>query len=212
MKKIRIAIADDHPLLVAGIANILQSQKDLKVVATYYSGEELLNGLANSQPDILLLDLHFPDITGNELIRVISKQYPSVKVLALTSVGNVHDVKDMMQNGAAGYMLKTAPLEMLVNAIHDIDTGEQFIEPKLKDNLLKSMLHSADETAIDFQLTVREQTLLKLLAEGKTNNEIAKTLYLSRRTIENNRFSLYQKLGVHNTAELVKMAIEKSLI
>lgn len=212
MNKIKIAIADDHPIVVEGITNLLRTQKGFEVTATYHSGEALVNGLATRQPDILLLDLHFPDITGNDLVRIITRQYPAIKVLALTSADNVHDVKDMMQNGCAGYMLKSAPLAMLVTAIHNIYKGGQFIEPQLKEQLVNIALHPRQKKVTDLKLTIREQTLLKLLSEGKTNNDIAKTLFLSHRTIENNRLSLYQKLGVHNSAELIKVAIEKGLI
>jgi DNA-binding NarL/FixJ family response regulator len=212
MKKIKIAIADDHPIVVEGISNLLRSQKDFGIIATYHSGEALLNGLKTLQPDILLLDLHFPDTTGNDLVRIIARQYPAIKVLALTSVDNVHDVKDMMQNGCAGYILKSAPLALLVSAIQHIYQGEQFIEPQLKEQLVNIALNPRQKKITDLKLTVREQTLLKLLSEGKTNNDIAKALFLSHRTIENNRLSLYQKLGVHNSAELIKVAIEKGMI
>jgi DNA-binding NarL/FixJ family response regulator len=212
MTIINIAIADDHPIVVEGISNLMRQQPGFQVSATFHTGAALLEGLAENQPDVLLLDIHFPDTTGNQLVRVISAQYPAVKVLALTNVDNIYDVKDIMQHGGSGYLLKSAPLAELVKAIETVYQGGQFLDPAIKEQLLQSMLSPSKAKPVSHTLTQREQTILKLLSEGKTNNEIAAQLFLSHRTIENNRLSLYQKLGVKNTAELMKIALMQGLI
>lgn len=213
MNLITIAIADDHPIVVEGMSNLLQRQVQFEISATYGTGAELLEGLIQQVPDVLLLDIHFPDTTGNELIRMISQKYPQVKVLAITSADNIFDIKDMMQHGCSGYLLKSAALSVLVEAIETVYHGGQYLEPAIKEQLLQSLLTSSPrQKPVTYKLTQREQTILELLSEGKTNNEIAAQLFLSHRTIENNRLSLYQKLGVKNTAELMKTAIQQGLI
>lgn len=212
MNVITIAIADDHPIVVEGMSNLLRKQVRFEISATYGTGEELLEGLKQQVPDVLLLDIHFPDTTGNELIRIIAQKYPQIKVLAITSADNIFDIKDMMQHGCSGYLLKSAALSVLVEAIEMVYHGGQYLEPVLKEQLLQSLLTSPRQKPVTYKLTQREQTILELLSEGKTNNEIAAQLFLSHRTIENNRLSLYQKLGVKNTAELMKTAIQQGLI
>lgn len=212
MNRIKIAIADDHPIVVEGIRNLLNKHAQFEVIATYGTGAALTEGLRNLVPDILLLDIHFPDTTGNQLARLITKDYPQIRIIVLTSVDTVFDIKDMMKNGCQGYLLKSASLPVLVEAIETVYNGNQFLEPALKEQLVQSLLSPDQAKPVSFKLTQREQLLLELLSEGKTNNEIAAQLFLSHRTIENNRLSLYQKLGVKNTAELIKIALQKGLI
>ncbi len=209
---IRIAIADDHPVVAAGMANLLREYEHFNVIAIYHSGAALLAGLEREQPDVLLLDIQFPDTTGNELMKIIAQQYPKVRVLAVTSVNNVFDIKEMMQLGGKGYILKSAALEVLIEAIEKIYAGEEYLEPVLKERLYQTLLNPAGQKRSEYKLTQRELTILELLAEGKTNNEIAAQLILSHRTIENNRLSLYQKLEVNNTAALLNTAYKKGLL
>jgi DNA-binding NarL/FixJ family response regulator len=212
MNVIKIAIADDHPIVVEGMSNLLRRHTHFEITATYSTGAALLDGLMTTVPDVLLLDIHFPDITGNQLVRIIAKKYPKLRILAITSVDNIFDIKDMMQHGCSGYLLKSAALPVLIEAIETIYNGEQFLEPQIKEHLLQSLLQPTRPKPPTTILTQREKTILDLLSEGKTNNEIAAQLFLSHRTIENNRLSLYQKLGVKNTGELIKTAMQQGLI
>ncbi len=209
---IKIAIADDHPIVIEGISNLLHAEKNFEVIAQYRSGGDLLKGLQKQQPDVLLLDIQFPDTTGNELVRLITPRYPQMRILVLTSVDNVFDVTDMMQNGCAGYMLKNTDLPVLVDAIEKVYAGGEFLEPSLKEQLLKAMLQPQKKKNAAEQLTLREQKILDMIAKGQTNRDIAQKLCLSYRTIQNNRLTLYQKFGVHNTAELIKEALQQGAI
>ncbi len=209
---IRIAIADDHPIVVEGISNLLRSRDHFKITATYGSGAGLLEGLSHDVPDVLLLDFYFPDTTAIQLVRVITKKYPELRILAITSSDNAMNVKDMMQNGCSGYILKSAALSVLIEAVETIYKGGQYLQPAIKELLLESMLTPQHKKPADYKLTQREQTILTLLSQGKTNSEIAEQLFVSLRTIENNRLSLYKKLGVRNTAELIKNALQQGLI
>lgn len=208
---IRIAIADDHPIVTEGLRKLLSAQNHFEVIATYGSGAALLEGLELEQPDVLLLDVYFPDTTGNELIRIISKKHPAIRVLALSNIDQVTIIKDLMLHGCSGYVFKNVALPALTEAIETVATGEEFLGPELKEHLVNSLLKPKQKQATG-DLTQREQQILTLIAKGHTNKEIAKKLFLSYRTIQNNRLNLYQKFGVHNTAELIKVAIEKDLI
>jgi len=210
---IKIAIADDHPLIVKGLQNILGAYPHLEVRHTYETGEELLTGLRKELPDVLLLDINLPDKTGNELIRIISKKYPEVRVLVLTSMDSIYHVKDMMQHGGMGYLLKNASAGTLVEAIESVYNGEEFLEPVLKEQLLRSMLKMKKQAElVRPTLTRREKEILQLIAAEYSSPEIAKKLSLSQRTVDNHRFSLLQKLQAKNSIGLVKSALQLGLI
>lgn len=211
MQKIKIAIADDHPIVVEGISSLLRADDRFDVIASYNTGAALLEGLSRQVPDVLLLDIHFPDTTGNQLARIISKEFPALRIIAITSVDNSFDMRDMLLHGCSGYLLKSAALPVLKEAIEKVYAGEEFLEPGSKEQLFQSMLKTKLKPTT-YKLTQREQQVLELLSSGKTNSEIAEQLFLSPRTIENNRMSLYQKLGVKNTAELIKTAMRLGLI
>ena len=207
--KIRVAIADDHQLVSEGISTLLHTQKEISVTAVYHTGAGLLEGLKQQQPDVLLLDIQFPDCSGNELIRIIGPAYPDMRVIVVSSIDNVMDIKDMMKHGCSGYILKNVAFQVLVEAIHTVFRGGEYIDPDVKEQLYKSLLHPGKQKAEgNKKLTLREQKILELIAQGRTNVEIAGQLFLSYRTIQNNRLTLYQKFGVHNTAELIKVAIQ----
>lgn len=209
---IRIALADDHPIVTEGLSQLLKAQSHLDVIATYNSGEALLAGLDTAQPDVLLLDVHFPDTDGKALSRIISTTFPRVRILALSSVEHLPDIKEMLQNGCAGYLLKNVALPVLIEAIETVHAGGEFLEPGLKEQLFNALLFPAKTPKTSGPLTQREQKILELVAQGRTNREIAEELFLSYRTIQNNRLSLYQKFGVHNTAELIKEALQQGLV
>ncbi len=210
---IKIAIADDHTIVAESLGKMLSKQPGMSVVASYGTGTALLEGLKMQQPDVLLLDIHFPDSTGNELVRMIKPLYPDLKILAITSVDDPYNVQDMMQQGCSGYVHKTVTSAMLVEAIETIHAGGEFLQPSLKEGLLKTILYPDNSKNLrSIQLTSREQEILALICEGLTNMEISDKLYLSHRTIEYNRMILYQKFGVKNTASLVKLAVQHGLI
>jgi DNA-binding NarL/FixJ family response regulator len=204
---ITIAFADDHLIVIKGLQNILASIPDIDIVGTYHNGTELLDGLAHNQPDILLLDIQMPGMTGIELSAVIQKKYPSIKVIALTNVDIPVQVKKMLQQGAMGYLLKDASPETIVEAIRTVHAGEQYIQASISKRLVSNMISPEKK-----QLTKREKEVLKLITEELTNQQIADQLFLSLRTVENHRNNLLQKLDVKNTAGLVKVAIQEGLV
>jgi DNA-binding NarL/FixJ family response regulator len=208
---IKVAIIDDHPMVISGIQNMLRGQKNISVAATYGCGKELLEGLKKPRPDVLLLDINLPDKNGNELVPVILKSYPDLKILALTSMDTPFYVKDMMRHGCKGYLLKNTAQEELVNAIETVYKGEEYLEPGMKDQLVQSMLHANKQTGVS-SLTRREKEILQLIAMEYSSPEIAEKLFLSLRTVENHRLSLMQKLNVKNMIGLAKVAMGMGLV
>ncbi len=209
---IKVAITDDHPLVLKGLQNVILFYDHLELAGCYSSGAALIEGLASQQPDVLLLDIQLQDTTGNELVRVITKKYPLIKILALTNVETKFHITDMMQHGCMGYLTKHIDEATLVKAIETIYDGEHFVEEKLKAVLLNSMIGKDRQTSKMTPLTQREKEILQLIAAEHTNQEIADKLFIAIRTVENHRMSIIQKLGAKNTVGLIKSAIELGLI
>lgn len=207
--KINVSLADDHPIVVDGLQNLLKDAPGMHVLDVYSSGKDLLAGLKQRQPDVLLLDLQFPDSNGKDLAAEIRRRYPAIRILILSSIENIYDIREVMQQGAKGYLLKNVQPQVLIRAIETVYKGDEFLEQSLKEELLKSLFNPLKEK---IKLTQREKRILDLIAQGKTSMEIAELLFLSYRTIQNNRATLYEKFEVHNSIELVKVAMQLGLI
>ena len=210
---IRVAIVDDHPLALSGLKSMLSAYKQITVAATYGSGNTLLEGLKKVQPDVLLLDVLLPDVSGKELAPIIIEKYPQMRMIALTSLDSPAVVKSMMQRGCLGYLLKDTTEETLVTAIEQVYRGLEFIEPSLKEYMFQNMLRyrKAGQQVMP-ELTAREKEVLRLIATELTTQEIADKLFISFRTAENHRYSILQKLDVKNTAGLIKLAMQMGLL
>ncbi len=211
---IRVVITDDHPLAIGGIQNMLAPIEFIEVIQTYTSGTDLLEGLRLEQPDVLLLDILMPEQSGQEIAEQVSKTYPRIKILALTSLDAPYYVKGMMRRGCLGYLLKNTSQDKLVKAIEEVYAGREFIEPLLQSQLLHQVTkgkkaHASGPIPI---LTSREKEILQLIVEEHTSQEIADKLYLSLRTVEGHRLNLLQKLDAKNTVGLVKMALQMGLV
>lgn len=210
--KIKIAIADDHPLVINGLHHILGNCTDMEVIGSYPSGKELLADLLVRQPDVLLLDISMPGQTGDELAEIISEKYPDIKMLALTNLDNVYYIKNMLRKGVHGYILKTTREEILLNAIRSVHRGEQFLEPVLKEKVVHDALLAKRQVAANPILSRREKEVLQFIASNLTSQQIADKLFVSKRTIDNHRLSLLMKLDAKNVAALVKKGIQMGLI
>jgi DNA-binding NarL/FixJ family response regulator len=210
---IRVAITDDHPLAVSGIKSMLSLFPEIVVEDTYSSGIALLEGLKLRQPEVLLLDILLPDTSGKELAPMITKHYPDVRIVALTSLDAPAVVKIMIRKGCIGYLLKDTDEQTLRDAIVHAYQGEEFIEPSLKEHMLQHMMgHKRLTSGPVAELTQREKEILNLIVSEHTTQEIADKLFISFRTVENHRYSLLQKLEVKNTAGLVRMAILTGMV
>jgi DNA-binding NarL/FixJ family response regulator len=205
---IQVAIIDDQVIILKGIQKILADASQINVSGVYSNGDDLLDSLEKFVPDVLLLDIHMPGKSGTELASIISKKHPSVKIIVLTNVDVLSQMKQMLQKGCLGYLLKDVSPEILIEAIETVYRGEQFLQEEFKVQLLNN-LSGANKQHL---MTRREKEILKMIAEENTNNEIATKLFLSLRTVENHRNNLLNKLNVKNTAGLVKIAINEGFI
>lgn len=208
---IKVTIIDDHPLAIEGIRMMLSDEPDIAVVAGYTTFTDLKEGLRSSLPDVLLLDVLLPDAQGNEIAAFISKQYPTIRMIALSSLDAPPIVRSMMQTGCLGYLLKGTTRQTLIQAIQSVYRQQEFIEPSLKEYLLQNMLGLTKPGVTPFELTSREKEILQLIVDGYTTQEIAGKLSISPRTAETHRLTLLKKLKVKNTAGLVKNAIKLGL-
>ena len=210
--KIKIGIADDHLLIINGVVAMLEKFEDIVVVFTAADGISLAEALVQQQPDILLLDIQMPGSSGIELSKVISKEYPEVKIIALTNFGESYYVKQMLRSGAAGYLLKNTDQNTLRAAIEAVLKGEQFLHPQIRQLLLDESITGKKKSLVDIMLTKREEEILALVAREYTNQEIADKLFISLRTVQTHRLNLTQKLNAKNTAGLVNEAYKRGLI
>lgn len=212
MRAIQLSIADDHPMVIKGIQNIMADYSNISVEGVYATGAALLNGLQSKIPDVLLLDIHLPDKSGDELAPFLIRNYPYMKILTLTNADSALYVRNMLRYGVHGYALKTIDPAMLVQAIEKVYNGEQYIDPAIKDKTDDSHLRNKKETFLKAKLTLREKEILKLVADGLTGQEIAAKLFVGFKTVESYRINLLLKLDVKNTASLIKKAMELGLL
>ena len=210
--KIKVTLVDDHPIVVKGLQTILNDQEQIELLDVCGSAKSLLESLQLRQPDVLLLDVQLPDKPGDELAQIITKTYPDVAILTLTNLDQVFNVQNMFLNGVHGYLLKSSEPDVLINAIETVYRKEQFIDPNMKEQMVSEMVDIAHERTTVPTLTQREQEILRLIASELTSHEIAAKLFLSHRTIESHRLNLLLKLGVKNTAGLVRKAIQLKIL
>jgi len=207
---INIMIADDHKVLLDGFSAIINNIDNLQVVATSSNGEEVLDQLSSTEVDIILLDINMPILNGVETCKKITKRFPKVKVIALSMYGQRSFIKRMKQNGAKGYVLKDDSALVLIEAINIVYDGGEYYSKQVKELLINDVISM--KSPFGDSLTNREKEVLELLAKGLTNNEIGETLFLSSHTIISHRKNMVQKFGAKNTAELIKITMEKGLI
>lgn len=183
----------------------------LKVVHDNTSAASLLKDLQHVQTDVLLLGMQLSDTDSTEVCKQLRKAYPQLRIIALTSFIESHHIRQIMRNGATGYLLKNTDQATLIGAIEKVYAGEQFLDPALQQHMLQEVISGQKRPVYDIPLTRREKEILKLIAEEHSNQEIADMLYISLRTVETHRLNITQKLAVKNTAGLVKEAIRRGL-
>jgi DNA-binding NarL/FixJ family response regulator len=205
---IKVAIVDDQEIILNGLQKILADVNHVHLTGVYTSAETFLQSIEYSKPDVALIDIQMPGMSGLELAGIVTKKYNRIKMIALTNVDVLSQMKQMLQRGCYGYLLKDVSPDMLIKAIETVHGGEQFLQETLKKQLLSSLTGQHSRQLI----TRREKEILKLIIDENTNQEIADQLFLSLRTVENHRNNLLQKLNVKNTAGLVKVAIQEGLV
>lgn len=209
--EIKLGIADDHLLVLKGIRAMIDTQPNITVMFDATSAHELMLQLDKQQPDVLLLDIQMPDQSGIDVCKLVKQKYPAVKIIALTNFDGLQYVKQMIRNGALGYLLKNVDTETLSKAIQTVSSNHQYIDVHLQHAILNEVVTGKKRTNT-ISLTKREAEILTLIAQELTNQEIADKLFISLRTVQTHRINLNQKLGVHNTAGLVNEAHKRGLI
>ena len=212
MHKIRLAIVDDHAVVIDGLKTMLSSFSELEVVCTAQSGYDLLQRFQTEVPDVLLMDIQMPEINGIELCKEVLRLHPEIKVIAFSSFDDSGYVKQILRSGAKGYLLKNSDKNTIVKAIEAVMHGEEFIDETIKRILLQESITGHRRSIYEVPLTKREKEILKLIANGLSNQQIADTLFISVRTVETHRLNISQKLDVNNTAGLLKEAVKRGLI
>jgi len=209
---IKVAILDDHLMVIKGIENMLEDSEHIHVLASYTHGKEMLKNMSTHYPDVLLLDINLPDSNGIELCTELTKKYPDIRVIALSNYSESGFIKNMIRAGAMSYLLKNTSEKELITAIKRVYKGEKYFPQNIRNILLNEGLGiNASESFIP-KLSRREKEILKLIYNEHTNHEIAEKLFISTKTVESHRKNLLQKLNVRNTAGLIKVAITKGLI
>ncbi len=210
--QIKIAIADDHPMVIKGLQQMLAGYPEITLQDTYSDGETLLAGLDQREPDVLLLDIQLPGQTGDELVPVILKKHPGISILMLTNFDSTLYAGNALRRGALGYLLKTADEDALITAIHTVFKKQQYLEPSMQEKIDRQHTRMKYELRTKTALTIREKQILQLIINGYTGQEIADELHIGFRTVENYRFNILLKLEVKNTAALVKKALTLGLV
>jgi two-component system response regulator NreC len=210
---IRILITDDHGLIRAGLRALLEDEPGMEVVGEAADGQAALRLAAELQPDIVLMDISMPGVNGIEATRRLSEISPQARVLALTVHEEEGMLREMIRAGAYGYIIKRAVEAELINAIHVVTQGNMYIDPAMTKALLKDISpHVSPVQSAKEALTPRETDVLRLLARGYTNRQIALELNISPRTVEGHRSSLVGKLGFSGRVELMNYAEEMGLL
>ncbi len=211
---IRVLLVDDHAVVRTGLHMLLGQEEDIEIVGEAGSGREALNAIEQLQPDLVLMDLGLPDMTGIEVTRQVKQKWPGVAVVALTIHEDEEYFFQMLQAGANGYVPKRAAPEELLTALRTAAEGGVYLYPSLAKLLVRDYLTGERETVTGTLdgLTDREQEVLAHLADGASNQDIAETLNISPKTVARHRENIMRKLNLHSRSELVKYAIRKGII
>ena len=199
-----VLVVDDHALLRTGVANIINLEPDLRVVAEAENGRQALEAYARHRPDVTLLDLRMPEMEGVEAVRQIRALDPAARVIVLTTYDTDHDIARALKAGAKAYVLKDISADDLIDCIRDVLAGKTYLAPAAAAKLAEGVTR--------VQLTPREMAALRLMADGKANKEIASELDISERTVKTHLGHLFEKLGVTSRTEAVKVATRRGLV
>lgn len=208
----KVAATDDHPLVVDGLKTLFDKAPGYEWAGGFYSALETLDKIAHVQPDLLFLDVALPDEDGIITCQKAKAMLPGIKIIAITSFSEVAIVKNMINKGADGYLLKTAGPDLILKAAGEVLAGVQFLDPEVQSLIVADSLSQKRGKSFVPRLTRREQEVLRLIAHEMTTPQIADKLCITSKTVESHRMNILQKLGAKNMAGLVRVAIEKGLI
>lgn len=213
---IKLLVADDHTMFVDGIESILKAEDDLLVSGKCYDGPSVLQFVKNHPTDIVLLDVNLPGMNGLEVCKTLASEHPDVKVLAISMFNEESFVTEILNHGAKGYILKNTGRDELLKAIRTVYEGKSYFSKEVTETIMKGLMNqrkaSTRTNSFIPKLSRREKEVLKLIAQEFTTQEIADKLFISLKTVESHRSSLLSKLNARNSAGLVRIAMENSLL
>jgi len=215
MNKIKVILVDDHALFRDGIKSILDEEKSIQVVDEASDAKMLFDKLTKNEPDLIITDISLPDTSGIEITRKITKLYPNIKVLMLSMHNNEEFILSSLQAGAIGYLSKDINSNELMQAINAVMNGNLYFNKEISQTIINSYRDrdtSQNENEQQFHLTEREIEVIKLVADGLVNKEIAEKLHISIRTVDAHKNHIMHKLNLKSTVEMVKYAIKNKLI
>ncbi|WP_188753922.1 response regulator [Parapedobacter defluvii] len=206
---VSIFIVDDHPVVVEGLKSVIEKLEGLHICGIAYNAVAAINTLKTVRPDVLLLDINLPDISGVDLCKKIRKEFPDIKIVGISTFSERSYISRMIENGAMGYLVKSASAEEIADAIATVMQGKLYMSLNIEYLLRPSSVVNSEMLP---NLTKREKEVLQYIAEGLTNNQIADKIFVSTSTVDTHRKNMITKLGVSNTASLIRFAVEHGLI
>ncbi len=217
MEKIKVLIADDHRVVREGLSAILKTKENIDVVGEAQDGQEAVEKARTLVPDVILMDVSMPRMGGVEATRIVKREFPHIGIIALTMYEEQQYIFDLVRAGATGYLLKDTDSAQIVAAIRAVYRGESLIHPSVASKILAEFSLLAQRKGkkpgwVEHDLTDREITVLRLVADGKTNKEIANSLDLSEKTVKNHVRNIFHKLQVYDRTQAAILAIRKGLI
>ncbi len=209
-KKIKIFIVDDHQIVIDGICSLLVNEQEFHICGTCSDPTKVMTELQQHIPDIVVTDIQMPGLSGVELARNIAKKYPDTRILALSMFGDISSIRQMLDSGISGYVLKNTGREELIRALHTLAKGENYFSPEITRELATAVKSRTQHSAA--HLTNREIEIIRLIARDLSNKQIAGELFISERTVETHRKNILRKTGNQTAIGLVKYAYDNKII
>ncbi len=210
---IKVLIADDNQLFREILAKLLKHASDIEIIAQAVDGLEVLDKVRQNQPDIVLMDIAMPNLNGIDTTVALIKQFPDIKIIALTAYDDKANIKGMLSAGASGYLLKSCKYDQLVDAIIQVNNGKKYISADVAEIIIQDYLgQDSPEKTRHPKLTERESEVLTLLAEGKTVREISEMLFISVKTVGSHKENIFEKLEFENMTQLIKFALKNGIV
>ena len=202
-KKIRVMLVEDHILMRVGLKTTAEGEPDMEVIAEVADGRQVLENYRRHKPDVVLLDLRLPGMDGIQIIKQLRQEAPEVRIVVLSSYGGGDDITSAIQSGASGYVLKSMPLEQMLQAVRVVHAGGQYFPREISDRV---------NQRIQSDISPREIEVLRLIAQGKANKEIGAKLGISEGTVKNHLTNIFTKLGAVDRAQALTIAVKRQLV
>lgn len=217
MEEINVFVVDDHQIFLDGIVSLLDDEPNIKIVGTAHNGKEAIERIKASKVNVVLMDINMPEMDGIEATKQLKKTNPDIKILMLTMHSEPRFIKECLEIGAKGYVMKNISKDDLIKAIETVNQDKSYLDADSQEKLFSSMSNAEEEDNRNYdelaaQITQRELEILQLIALGLTSQDIATKLFISKNTVETHRKNMLAKLNVNNTAALLKIAYKKGLV